>query len=161
MERVETERLVLYHVGGASFLDYMKGGYFTTRIAGLSAGENPDYQTLGHRIRFAPFGYSGKQLDEKEVLIWNQLRFLFLEESTPTLPKHFQTDYLILGQNRVSSLSQLPKQLKFHTLVIDGSNSRRTANRLQEEAKAAGIPFHNIIQNGALILEKNANQNRN
>lgn len=158
IERTKTEQLVFYQVAGGSYVDRLEAGFFTPRFSSSQQEETADYQTLGNRIRYAPFGELASFSKENELMLWNEKIFLFLEHDSLPLPQAFHTDYLILGRNRVSSLSQLPEQLKFHTLVIDGNNSRRIAEKLMEEAKAAGIPHHSIIHHGALILEKNVDK---
>jgi competence protein ComEC len=162
IDRVHSSRLVLYQVAGSGYLDHIASGFFTPRLhSGWQKDNNADYQTLGNRIRYAPFGESQYPQPHQELMIWEGKTFLFIESDSLPIPIAFETDYLVVGGNRISSLQQLPEQLKFHTLVIDGSNSRRTADRLREEAKTAGTRHHSIIHHGALILEKNADKDRN
>lgn len=158
LERAMADQLVFYQVAGSSYIDRLKAGFFTPRFSAGQDEQKAIYHTQGNRVRYAPFGKRESESASNELMIWDEKTFLFLENDSLPLPLTFETDYLILGKNRVTSLSQLPEQLKFHTLVIDGNNSRRTADKLVEEAKTAGIPHHSIIHHGALILKKNVDK---
>jgi competence protein ComEC len=62
-------------------------------------------------------------------------------------------DVLLIANNAVRSLQSLPKEQlqKIRHVVLDGSNSLRTARQLKQEAVALGITCHAVALDGAFL----------
>jgi hypothetical protein len=153
LDRLQSERLIFYQVAGFSQVDRIQSGYYTPRLLAELPEDKEAYHLQGHRLRHAPLGIWPQEPIHPAWMTWKNQIFLFLEQDSLQVPEQLQVDYLILGKDRIRSLDQLPESLGFQKLIIDGSNSRTTANRLKSQAMQANLPHHSILHEGALILK--------
>lgn len=64
-------------------------------------------------------------------------------------------DYLLLTQNPRIKLQNLSDCVHFKYVIIDASNSRWRIKKWIEECEKIGVPYHNVKDNGAWILDMN------
>jgi len=66
-----------------------------------------------------------------------------------------EIDVLILSRNARIELSSLISKSKPEWVVADASNSHVRVNNWRKECDTLGISFHNLREQGALILDLN------
>jgi competence protein ComEC len=64
-----------------------------------------------------------------------------------------QIDYIILSNNTKTNLTTIATNTKPKMVIADGSNSLWKIEKWKAEAKELNLPFFNITQDGAFILE--------
>lgn len=74
---------------------------------------------------------------------------LWIDQKNCNLPNKVITDYLIIGNNAVSSLDKIKDNIEFQQLILDSSNSRAYSIRMLGEARLKNISVHSVITQGA------------
>lgn len=103
----------------------------------LAAFENQKV-ALQRGISFYLLAYKGKQI------LW-----LSQKTNQKSLPS---ADYLVISNNAVRNLQQV-KAENYQQVIVDTSNSRYNAGKLQEQAEKLGIRLHNIHTQGAFLQD--------
>jgi competence protein ComEC len=98
--------------------------------------------------------------DNYQAFEWKKKRFLVLRSSLKGKEISSQTvfDYLILANKSARRWEEI-SQLKFKTLVFDGSFSNFYANRFIVEAQKRKVQYHVIAKAGALVIEPEKDKN--
>ena len=61
-------------------------------------------------------------------------------------------DFLILSNNAPYAVSELCELFKFHTLIIDSSNSNRQLKKWKEQCREMNIACHIVKEQGAYLV---------
>jgi hypothetical protein len=59
---------------------------------------------------------------------------------------------VVVSNNSVEELENLKAWVDFNQLVVDGSNRRASAHRLQHQANQLGLSVHNCWEDGYKII---------
>ncbi|SIR13010.1 ComEC/Rec2 family competence protein [Pontibacter lucknowensis] len=91
--------------------------------------------------------------DSNSLLVWQGKRLLVVSKPIKVQPlPDFEVDYLLLTQNvRVKPEELQP--FRFKQLVLDASNAPWYLQRLKPQLAEAGIPFYDVTEQGALVVE--------
>lgn len=92
--------------------------------------------------------------------VWNSRKLLVLNNKVDgewQLKRDINIDVLILENNAINSLNQLPSSLKFDYLIIGNSNAYKVANRLVKDAKAKKFRWAYPKEEGAWVVNLEAN----
>lgn len=91
--------------------------------------------------------------DSNQLLVWQGQRWLILSKPPKLQPKPgFAVDYVLLRQN-VRVKPEHLQQYTFSKLILDGSNAPRYRQRLHQQLDTLGIPYHDVAESGAFVLE--------
>jgi competence protein ComEC len=120
----------------------------------------PHWQALGvplEQARFRPLtdtaaGPATRPLAPGHRLWVVNGRALLWLTAPPRLAQAPELDVLVVGYPAVKRLSQL-QGLRFKQLVLDATFKRYAAQRLQQEAQAAGLACHAVPLDGAWLLD--------
>lgn len=150
-------RLIVYRVPGGSVIDLFAGHRCYEQANGIEASD-VDYAVRPNRMH--SFIREISKMDRAAFYRSNESAW-WIEfagrvvmgigniDSAPVEP--IRTDYLILSENAVRSLDDLGDKFIFKTLIIDSSNSFRTADHLLKEATDRGVAVHSVLHNGAWV----------
>ncbi|MEZ2338845.1 ComEC/Rec2 family competence protein [Mucilaginibacter sp. RCC_168] len=89
------------------------------------------------------------QFNNKKIMVFNR--------QTPSLqlPEKLKTDYLYITGNPYIDLNIINKNYDYQTLVIDGSNSGKLIDQLEQQARAMHINYSVLKRNISLIAVSN------
>jgi len=102
-----------------------------------------------------PFGYQTQdkwsifKVENKLFLLLHQRLYESDYASISTL----KPDYVVIQNNALGELSAISEVIKIPYLVIDASNGRFLAQRIEEEAKDRKLPCWNIGEKGAFRMD--------
>lgn len=158
-DEVKSKRLIVYHVPGHSAIDLIANGQslFLADSALIADEERTRFHIRPNRLYC---GVSFVETERKhyppsngfEYLLWNDNKILWVKDKNAKLPLNIFADYLIIANNSIN-----PKQidqLKFKTLILDSSNSRWYADRIQKEWSDKRNIFS--VQTQGAFIEKTA-----
>ncbi|MBB6109628.1 competence protein ComEC [Mucilaginibacter lappiensis] len=89
------------------------------------------------------------QFNHQKILVFDK-QMLNLQ-----LPEKLKTDYLYITGNPYADLDLINKNYDYQTLVIDGSNSTRLIDQLEQQAKKKRINYSILKRNISLIAVSN------
>lgn len=156
------KKFIVYNVTGHSAWDVMHNGqvYFFSDSILANDRDKLRFHIRPNRLRNGVGEiYDGqkqsfvKSLVGCQLIVWNGLRILQLEEKNFSVPENLQVDYVLLGRNAIYDTKSLGA-LKFQKLILDSSNSFYFAERLLKDAQAEGIPIHSVQHHGAFIAKR-------
>ena len=81
-------------------------------------------------------------------------KVLWVSQKNCELPNKVITDYLIIGNNAVSSLDKIVGKIEFRQLILDSSNSLTYATKILKEAKSRNIAIHSVLTQGAFSVTR-------
>lgn len=97
----------------------------------------------------------GKNFFQHENFIqFNDLRVAIIDNNfrKKTTPNKLKVDYIVLQNNPKISIQQLQLFFDDALIIADGSNKNYKLKYWQQEADSFTIPFHNINEKGAFVL---------
>ena len=100
-------------------------------------------------------GIESQSFEYGLVLAWNGKKIMIINKSLKNewqLNMVICVDFLILEENAVENLKELPASLKFKKLILGNSNSYKVINRLVGAAKEKKIDVVSPKKEGALIV---------
>jgi competence protein ComEC len=89
------------------------------------------------------------QFNNKKIMVFDK-QILSLQ-----LPQKLKTDYLYITGNPYADLNTINKNYDYQTLVIDGSNSTKLIELLEQQAKEKHINYSVLKRNISLIAVSN------
>jgi competence protein ComEC len=89
--------------------------------------------------------------DSNSLFVWQGLKLLLLSKPLHYLPTS-NIDYLVLSEN-VPFKEKDISQLKIGKVIIDASNTPWHRKKLHELLKAKAIPYVDVAESGAYLLE--------
>ncbi|EJF10131.1 comec/rec2-related protein [Pontibacter sp. BAB1700] len=91
--------------------------------------------------------------DSNSLLVWQGKRLLLVSKPLKVQPlPDFEVDYLLLTQNVRIKPEEL-QPFRFKQLILDASNAPWYLQRLKPQLAEAGIPFYDVTEKGALVVE--------
>ncbi len=153
---ISERRLVVYQIKGHTAIDFIQNGHYQ------AFGSLPDsslqimYNVAPNRAmsslkpatallpEFNRVGCRAWMFDGKLVLLIHAPIWM---ERGPNMI----VDLVILSDDALVDLNDLPDRLIIQNLVVDGSYSYTVMQRLRSQARARGIPFHSTVLDGALV----------
>ena len=90
-----------------------------------------------------------------EVVAWLGKKIIFITQPFPE-GTQFDTpiavDYLVISNDAVRHLEEIPPAFNFTALIIDSSNRYYIVKRLLQEADAMGITAYAVADQGAYVV---------
>ncbi|HMO31568.1 MAG TPA: ComEC/Rec2 family competence protein [Lacibacter sp.] len=154
----QQQRLIVYNLPRHQAVDLMLGRrcYFRGDTALLADGFLRNFHLKPSRIRFGvynqplqfvPAARPDWQLQGRQVVLADR-HFRPEELQATGVPA-----VVVLSHNSRIRLSELAQRLRVETVVIDGSNSQRAAERWKRECDSLRLPCHNTREAGAFVLD--------
>jgi len=169
-EQQEQRMLVLHHIRQHSVLSIIEGtraylladsafyrspALFRYHVAdfwdksGVKASEQLTWEQANGKLAW-------KDFDFFSLLVWQGKTFMFVKKASKNglLPLSATTiDYLVLQNGAVKNLSDWITGLRVRQLVLESSNKPYLKARLIKQASQLGIPYHDLYQQGALMVD--------
>jgi hypothetical protein len=83
-------------------------------------------------------------------------KFAFIDHPKDTLSNSkIYTNYLIIRNNPKIKIATLKNHYNFGLLIFDASNSRWNIEKWIDESLFLNIPFYNIREKGAFVIDLN------
>jgi competence protein ComEC len=89
------------------------------------------------------------QFEDKKILLYNK------QINTISLNKKLNIDYLYVTGSPYTDIKSINKNFAYKMLVIDGSNSNRLVNNLQQQAKLANVNYKVLKRNNSVVIVSN------
>jgi competence protein ComEC len=150
----------IYRVNGLLAIDLIKNGnaFFFTDVPDWNDKERLRFHIRPNRLAHSV--HSVQRLGPTDVtdLTWAQFilfdnkRILILKDIPPKLSEILEVDMLIPDKAWKGSLNMLEGAISYRQLLISSALNYSQVSKLSREALDLGIPFHNIQQEGALII---------
>ncbi|CAN5852171.1 hypothetical protein BH24BAC1_BH24BAC1_25110 [soil metagenome] len=172
--QAEQKALAVYSVRGKSVFAFIEGreaALVTGKEGGLESAEMQfhllphlwhsgvnRYQVWGtDRVEGEPPFFLPPVFEPKEGLrlfVWRGLRVLEVRVPLPPAPsaRPVAVDLLLIQNNARVDPAVLQAGYRFRHLILDSSNFGFPFRRLKEQLTAAGLPFHSVPDQGALVL---------
>ena len=151
------KKIIVYNVSTGPLLEFMEGrSAFAIGDSSLRFLSAANFYLHPSHTLYRVTGNTGL----KDVLVnGNLMRFhgknVLVLDQFQKKSINQKIDVLILSHNLRITLSGLIAKSKPQLIVADGSNSQARVNRWKKECDALGISFHNVREQGALILDLN------
>lgn len=158
--------LIFYKLSDKLAIDHIQGHSVRLYTDSLnrSNGELLSYQINPFRlhsflkpmnetlITFEQAGFQEKEVIRQGVIA-NQ-KFIIIDSTTFHLDfkDQIQTDYLIINNGSVKSLSWLAKHFDFKRLIISPNNSFYYSREMKRQARELGIKIHSLKADNALLI---------
>ncbi|MEK6780577.1 MAG: ComEC/Rec2 family competence protein [Bacteroidota bacterium] len=157
---VNRRQLIVYRVNGHGAMEWIDHGksYFFSDSSLVNDWERIRFHIRPNRIAS---GVGNIHInDTKFMESANGLRYFkfrdkkvfWVDQKNSKLPNKVITDYLIIGNNAVSSLDKIQGKIEFGQLILDSSNSIAYSNRILREAKSREISIHAVLNQGAFTI---------
>ena len=159
-EEVNRQQLVIYRVNGHGVMEWINHGksYFYTDSILIADQERIRFHIRPNRIATGVGAIHVndslfmKTLNGIHCFNFNKRKVLLVNQKNSNLPDKVNTDYLIIGNNAVSSLDKICDKIKFRQLILDSSNSSAYSQRMVKEARAKNISIYSVLNQGAFIV---------
>jgi len=168
------EKIVIFNTSRASNIAFLKNRE-NLILADSSLLKNPEQMTYASQEFFWKNGqyenniqyfYKAKEIpkwliyksfEKYTIIFFADKKLLFVKRYIPkkeweVLAK-YDFDYLIIQKNGLRKLQKIIEFFEVKYLIIDSSNDFYNSRNLTEEADSLEIPYHNIPESGAFILE--------
>jgi competence protein ComEC len=159
-QEINRSQLIVYRVNGHGALEWIDHGrsYFYSDSSLIHDVERTRFHIRPNRIAS---GVGDVRTNVSEfVTSLHGLRYyrfrnekvLRIDQKSAVLPNKVITDYLIIGNNAVSSLDKILGAIEFQQLILDGSNSLAYSSKIVSEAKSKNVPIHSVLTQGAFSV---------
>jgi competence protein ComEC len=157
---VNRKQLTIYRINGHSTMEWiMKGqSYFYSDSALINDIERIRFHIRPNRVASGVGVVSindslfVRSANGFRYFNFQHLRMLWIDQKNTILPDKVIADYLIIGNNAVSSLDKIQDKVEFKRLILDSSNSRAYSIKILSEARSRSIPVHSVITQGAFSV---------
>lgn len=161
-QEVDQRKLIVYRVNGHGAIEWMDHGksYFYSDSSLLNDQERIRFHIRPNRIASGV----GNTITNDSIFFksFNGFRYfnfqdnkvLWVTQRNCELPNKVITDYLIIGNNAVSSLDKILEKVKFQQLILDSSNSLAYSTKILKEAKSKNISIHTVLTQGAFSVTR-------
>ena len=156
------KQLVVYHIPGHTAVDFISGSRFQSVMDPelVSDQLEIDYKISRYRHHLGLQPISGPfffQKDDGPFGLWmfQGKRLLLIRAPLPnSIGKNvnLKSHIVVVSNDSIDELRQLLSWIEMDLLVIDGSNVRLRAKKLQEQAYELGLEVHNCWENGYRII---------
>ena len=161
-EEIGITKLIVYRVNGHGAMEWIDHGkaYFYSDSTLLNDQERIRFHIRPNRIASGVGNILTNDSIFQESL--NGFRFydfqnnkvLWVSQKNCELPNKVITDYLIIGNNAVSSLDKIEGKIEFRQIILDSSNSLTYATKILNEAKSRNIAIHSVLTQGAFSVTR-------
>jgi competence protein ComEC len=149
-----------YKVNGLLAFDLIKNGnaYFFTDVPNWNDKERIRFHIRPNRLAHSVHNVQRIENTSIAEMSWGQLviledkRILILKDQPPSLVDPLEVDFVIPDKAWKGSLTRLNEHIIYSHLLISSALNYSQVNKLSKEALDLGIPFYNIQQSGALII---------
>lgn len=102
-----------------------------------------------------PAVQTGQWMYRRGFMQFYDLRFALLEEPVPLLAQPIEVDYLLIRKSPDLDIGELLRSFEPGMIVFDASNHYRDIDRWKADCRALGQPYHDLNEQGALIVDLN------
>jgi competence protein ComEC len=151
-DTIQQQRLVIYNVSKKAYAEVLNGSYFTPVVRDSSIDADKDFATK--ELHIASGAWRMKDGLKQDVFMIGGKKILFLREPIQTDTSHvFNIDYLVITYPvKEFSARQLQEQFHFRKMVVASNTKRYRALQWKDSCRAANIPAHFTMLDGAFVL---------
>jgi hypothetical protein len=157
-EDISITKITVYNVKGHSAIDLIDHGqtYFLTDsvlrndIQKIRFHIHPNRLTAGiQKINTEINQPFIREFKWGKLVVWNKMIIAHITQKEFVLPQGFNPDYIIIGNNAVRNISEIPNGPK---IILDSSNTFSFAKRFLDQAKKINRDAHSVLHHGAFDL---------
>ncbi len=156
-EEVNRKQLTIYRIAGHGAMEWIAQGqsYFYSDSTLINDMERIRFHIIPNRVasRVGVVSINDalfvRSIHGFRYFNFQHLRMLWIDQKNIILPDKVIADYLIIGNNAVSSLDKIQDKVEFNRLILDSSNSKAYSNRILNEAMSKNISTHAVLIQGA------------
>ncbi|MBK5278784.1 MAG: ComEC family competence protein [Bacteroidia bacterium] len=157
---VNKTQFVVYKVNGHSAMEWIDHGssYFYSDSSLLNDTERIRFHIQPNRVA-SGVGVVGiddslftKTSGGLRYFKFHKKSMLLLDRKYTSLPNKVSADYLIIGNNAVSSLDKINDRIQFQHVILDSSNSMAYSKKIVNDAKSKNISVHSVLIHGAYSI---------
>lgn len=161
-KEIRQRSFIVYDIPGRRAMEWTTGGhaYFYADSALVSSEEMIRYHVQPNRVRL---GISRKGVEANSTKFYRQQKsfqlfqlcgftVLRIDKWPAICPENVVVDYLVIGNNALTSLGQIRTRISFRQLIFDSSNSKPCVEGLVREAKAENIAAYDVVSKGAFTV---------
>lgn len=167
LEQLQQRKIIVYSLHGNGAIDFVDGNTLYSLIADktratpqmidyniqnnrLSVGVNRVIDLKEPILRGKNFYQRSNyiQFFKKKIAFYNQG---FRGEAIHSFP--FECDILVVQNNQVIDIEKLSHFFRFKEIILDGTNSNRTVDYWKKACREKNIPFKDVKNNGAYMIE--------
>jgi competence protein ComEC len=153
---VVTPRVAIYKVPGFTSIDLIESG----KAFNYSSQDLPLDKTSFHIApnRVANYVSEVAEIEKQpfsghcpfgRIISWKGRTILQITGKPVDVNSEIRFDYIIVSENAIASLGELPASLSADFIIIDTSNTFRVADRLLKSASAGNVAVHSVWHDGA------------
>ena len=154
------KQLTIYKVNGHGVMEWIDDGrsYFYSDSSLVNDSERIRFHIRPNRVASGVGSVTvNDSLFMKSSTGFRYFNFqnkkvLWVDQKNCNLPDKVITDYLIIGNNAVSSLDKIQDRVDFQRLILDSSNSRTYSIKMLNEARSKNISVHSVVTQGAFSV---------
>jgi competence protein ComEC len=159
-QEVKKKQLTIYRVNGHGAMEWIDDGrsYFYSDSSLVNDPERIRFHIRPNRVA-SGVGYVAindslfmKSSSGFRYFNFRNNKVLWVDQKNCNLPDKVIADYLIIGNNAVSSLDKIQDKVEFQRLILDSSNSRAYSIKMLREARSKSIAVHSVITQGAFSV---------
>lgn len=162
-EQSRRQQITFYQVKGQSNVDFTDGttnfhwGNWTDQAAYQIANHHLQAGLTTHFLDSTTAQYAVPRMERNGITlaVWQGKKLAFVHD-TPIVAGEIalkiRVDYVVVSNNAIRTLGGLDKLFLYGVLIIDSSNSRYQSQKLAAEAKAANVPCHAVLTQGAFQI---------
>lgn len=167
-QSTQNKKIVVYHINKGSAIDFFDG----SELISLTNSE-VDQKNLNYAVQNNQWseGYSNlrtfhfedstnhildRWMYKSDFIQFYDKKFAFIDHPKDTLSNSkIYTNYLIIRNNPKIKIASLKNHYNFGLLIFDASNSRWNIEKWIDESLFLNIPFYNIREKGAFVIDLN------
>jgi competence protein ComEC len=150
--------IMVYQIPGHTTIDFVSGKYlWALADSDFTSDPKTTEFKVGHYRRYLGLEQQGHiQTDETNgnpsgMWMFGRKRLLLVKSPIGVGFNNnikIKSDIVVVTENSLDHVQQIKSMVDFELLVIDGSNSRKNASKLQEQARELGLEVHNCWEQG-------------
>lgn len=158
VRNINVSKIIVYKIPGHSAIDLLDRGH--TFFLSDSVMQN-DLQKIRYYIQPNRLQANVRKVTTQipnafglkgcTLIAWKGKTILQITGNDFHLPGSLSVDWLIIGNNALPQITQLPENLLFSKVILDSSNSFFFASRFLEAAKSSKLDVHSVLHQGAFI----------
>ncbi len=152
--------ITIYKVDGHSAIDFQEGNqvWFMTDTMLVTQHDKIRFHIRPNRLQAgitkvhsAPYPFAHEQ-DGFRLIVWRGKTIIQVYQSPKAWPENLQTDLLIISNNAVRSLLDIPAVISADQLILDSSNAMSNVQRIKSQASTLGLDIFSVPHQGAFQL---------
>jgi competence protein ComEC len=158
VREVNVSKIIVYKIPGHSVIDLLDRGH--TFFLSDSVMQN-DLQKIRYHVQPNRLQANVRKVTTRlpgayplggcTLIAWKGQTILQITGNDFSLPGPLSVDWLIIGNNALPEIDELPENLLFSKVILDSSNSFFFASRFLEAAKLFKLDVHSVLHHGAFI----------